>query len=237
VITERVFCLMAVRLGLAALGVLPIGLEREIRNQPAGIRTTMVISVAAALFTVTGIEGFGGPSHDPSRVAAQVVSGIGFLGAGAIAFQGASVRGMTTAATIWGTAAIGVASGAGLYSAVFVASPEIALILLLRPVTRAVAHGIAPRVTVHGAHSELASQVVARLEELKIPSVVVKTITAGDDVSVALSRLTLPRGLDWTALVAELAAVPGVTAVSPEGLRIPRPRRSKSRHGSSTRGT
>jgi uncharacterized membrane protein YhiD involved in acid resistance len=234
VLTEQGFVLVVLRLGLAAVGVLPIGFEREIRHQPAGIRTMMVISVAAALFTVTGAQMFGGPSHDPSRVAAQVVSGIGFLGAGAIAFQGASVRGMTTAAAIWGTAAVGVASGAGFYAAVLIASPEIALILLARPLTRAVAHGVAPRVTVHGGHPELASRVVACLEQLKLPSFVVTPITTGADVTVVLSRLALPRELGLVALVRELRAISGVTAVSPETLKILGRRRSPARHESRT---
>lgn len=231
-LSEHMLALVGVRLGLAALGVLPLGLEREVRNQPAGIRTTMVVSIAAALFTLTGIFGFG-PGHDPSRVAAQVVSGIGFLGAGAIFFAGASVKGLTTAATIWGTAAVGVAAGAGFYAGVLIAAPEIALILALRPWTRAMAHGLAPRVTVHGAGSELTTRVVAALDQLGVVYVAhPMPMTSGGDAAVALTRLTLPRNLDLAAVVTELSTIEGVAAVKPEGLKILRVHRRHARHRS-----
>ncbi|MER3417967.1 MAG: hypothetical protein C4343_02385 [Chloroflexota bacterium] len=105
----------------AALGA-AIGLEREIHEHPAGMRTHLLVSVGSAIFTVLSIYGFIGvlPSGqagpvDPSRIAAQIVSGIGFLGAGAIIKYGTSIRGLTTAASLWATAAVGMASGAGDY--------------------------------------------------------------------------------------------------------------------------
>src|SRR3954465_2370770 len=101
-----------------------LGLEREVRGDPAGSRTHALVAVGAALFTIAGAYGFSdvprGPNIDPARVAAQVASGVGFLGAGAILRQGFGVRGLTTAATLWLAAAIGVASGAGAYAAVAV---------------------------------------------------------------------------------------------------------------------
>jgi putative Mg2+ transporter-C (MgtC) family protein len=108
----------------AALGGL-LGLERELREREAGLRTHLLVSVGSALFTIVSAYGFheflaSGSSvvrADPSRIAAQIVTGIGFLGAGAIIRQGLSVRGLTTAATLWVVAAIGMASGAGYYSA------------------------------------------------------------------------------------------------------------------------
>lgn len=95
-----------------------IGLEREINNQPAGLRTHILISIGStlvmliSLYIPQGAESAG----DPGRIAAQVVSGIGFLGAGAILKFGADIKGLTTAASIWAMAAVGMAVGAGMYS-------------------------------------------------------------------------------------------------------------------------
>jgi putative Mg2+ transporter-C (MgtC) family protein len=100
----------------AALGG-AIGLEREFRERQAGLRTHLVVCVGAALFTLVSAYGFTdwGVRVDPTRIAAQIVTGIGFLGAGAIIRQGLSVRGLTTAATLWLVAAIGMAAGAGYW--------------------------------------------------------------------------------------------------------------------------
>jgi len=95
------------------LGAL-IGYERESSGKPAGVRTHGMVSLGAALFTIVSVHGFGA-SVDPSRVAAQIVSGIGFLGAGAIIRQSESVHGLTTAASLWVTAAIGLAVGVGMH--------------------------------------------------------------------------------------------------------------------------
>ena len=112
-----------VRLALAAALGGAVGAEREIRDREAGFRTHLLVSLGAALFTLVSAYAWtdwafsteAGLVFDPTRVAAQVVSGIGFLGAGAIIRQGLSVRGLTTAATLWAVAAIGMASGAGYY--------------------------------------------------------------------------------------------------------------------------
>jgi putative Mg2+ transporter-C (MgtC) family protein len=107
-------------LGLALVLSAAIGLEREIRQKHAGLRTHTLVGVGAALFMLISKYGFSDVLVsrlvvlDPSRVAAQVVTGVGFLGAGLIFVRGGSVRGLTTAASIWVTAAIGSASGAGL---------------------------------------------------------------------------------------------------------------------------
>ena len=113
------------RLSVAAGLGAAIGIEREIRDREAGIRTHLLVALGAALFTVISAFGFrdilsaSGPDVlvrlDPSRIAAQIVTGIGFLGAGAIIREGLSVRGLTTAATLWVVAAIGMACGAGYY--------------------------------------------------------------------------------------------------------------------------
>jgi putative Mg2+ transporter-C (MgtC) family protein len=104
---------LALRLILAAVLGAVVGLEREIHDHPAGMRTHLLVSVGAAAFTVLSIYAFG--EGDPARVAAQIVSGIGFLGAGAILKEGANVRGLTTAASMWAVAAVGMAAGAGAY--------------------------------------------------------------------------------------------------------------------------
>ena len=113
---------IAVRLVVAAvLGAL-IGLEREIHDHPAGMRTHLLVSLGSAGFTVLSIDGFPPvpgtdpiTGADPARVAAQIVSGIGFLGAGAILKEGATIRGLTTAANLWAVAAVGMAAGAGAW--------------------------------------------------------------------------------------------------------------------------
>jgi putative Mg2+ transporter-C (MgtC) family protein len=100
-----------------------IGFERELRDREAGVRTHLLVSLGSALFTIVSAFGFheflvnGGSvvRADPTRIAAQIVTGIGFLGAGAIIREGLSVRGLTTAATLWVVAAIGMACGAGYY--------------------------------------------------------------------------------------------------------------------------
>jgi putative Mg2+ transporter-C (MgtC) family protein len=107
----------------AALGAV-LGLERELRDREAGLRTHLLVSVGSALFTIVSAYGFrefltSGANvvrADPTRIAAQIVTGIGFLGAGAIIRQGVAVRGLTTAATLWVVAAIGMAAGAGYYA-------------------------------------------------------------------------------------------------------------------------
>jgi putative Mg2+ transporter-C (MgtC) family protein len=118
-------------LRLALAGVLGglIGLERELREREAGLRTHLLVAVGSALFTIVGAYGFGGIRTDPTRIAAQVVTGIGFLGAGAIIRQGFSIRGLTTAATLWVVAAVGLAAGAGYYSAAVISTGLVLLAL------------------------------------------------------------------------------------------------------------
>ena len=111
------------RLALAGLLGAAVGFERELRDREAGIRTHLLVSLGSALFTIVSAYGFhaflthGGTvvRADPTRIAAQIVTGIGFLGAGAIIREGLSVRGLTTAATLWVVAAIGMSCGAGYY--------------------------------------------------------------------------------------------------------------------------
>jgi len=115
------------------LGAL-IGLERERRRQPAGFRTHTVLAVGSALLSMVSVYipyAYGSFNVDPSRIASQVVSGIGFLGAGAILRMGVSVKGLTTAASLWTTAGIGLATGAGMYVLSFFSTLVILMVLSL----------------------------------------------------------------------------------------------------------
>ena len=122
---------MSLRLLLAAALGAAIGYQRERVGKPAGLRTHVLICLGAALFTVASSYGFG-VATDPARVAAGIVTGIGFLGAGAILHRaGGIVEGLTTAATIWAVAAIGLAAGAGLYIISTVTAAVVLIVLLL----------------------------------------------------------------------------------------------------------
>ena len=120
------------RLLLAAFLGGIIGFQREKANKPAGLRTHILICLGSALFTVVSVLGFTG-NVDPSRIAAGVVTGIGFIGAGVIfrGMRGDKVMGITTAASIWVTAAIGIAAGAGLYIIASATALVTVLVLML----------------------------------------------------------------------------------------------------------
>jgi putative Mg2+ transporter-C (MgtC) family protein len=137
---------LLLRLGLTLLLCGLIGLERESRDQVAGLRTHILVGLGAALFTIVSAYGFedflrgadgAPPRYDPTRIAAQIVSGIGFLGAGAIIRQGFNVRGVTTAAALWIVAAVGMAAGAGYYEAAVATTaivlPSLVILRKMRP--------------------------------------------------------------------------------------------------------
>ena len=112
-----------------------VGLERERQERAAGLRTVTMVSIGSCLFTIVGAYGF--PNTDPSRVAAQIVTGIGFLGAGTIFLRKDLVRGLTTAATIWTVAAIGMAAGTSRYFEAFFATLLIlAVLMVLKPIEK-----------------------------------------------------------------------------------------------------
>jgi len=211
------------RLALAAVLGAAIGLEREIRERGAGLRTHLLVSLGSALFTIVSAYGFhsflaSGASvvrADPTRIAAQIVTGIGFLGAGAIIRQGLSVRGLTTAATLWVVAAIGLAAGAGYYSAAVVTT--VLVLVSLWPL-RILAYRIflryrpeRERLLVDLAPGRSAAPVLAAVEEAggRIESFAV----TGDDErrSVAL-EVDLPEEarLSTASAVSELDGVRGI---------------------------
>jgi putative Mg2+ transporter-C (MgtC) family protein len=210
------------RLALAAvLGGL-IGVERELREREAGLRTHLLVSVGSALFTIVGAYGFHDfvvPGHsvvDPTRIAAQIVTGIGFLGAGAIIRQGLSVRGLTTAATLWVVAAVGLASGAGYYSAAVITT---ALVLIALYPLRIIAYRILRRFRAEDGRLlvELPAgtppgDVLDEVERAGARVTAVELSQEGDRRRLELD-LALPRELTAPRLVALLADVPNVADV------------------------
>lgn len=134
---------IALRLALATLLAGLVGFDRERNESSAGLRTHALVGMSSCLLMIASAFGFadilGTPNVtlDPSRVAAQIVTGIGFLGAGTIMARGSFVKGLTTAASVWSVAAIGLAVGGGLYAAaIFATVLALALLALLRPVER-----------------------------------------------------------------------------------------------------
>lgn len=209
----------------AVLGGL-IGFERELSDQPAGFRTHMLVSLGAALFTLAGaygVEAFfadapGRIRFDPTRVAAQIVTGIGFLGAGAIIQQGFSVRGLTTAASLWVTAAVGLSIGLGYYwgAAVTATFTVVALYLLKR--MRSVLFGRLKRgeariVVRIGENLRLAQLVdVLELRGSSVDSI--KFADDEDESKQLVAKLTLAAGVSPEEVVTLASDVPGVRAVN-----------------------
>ena len=132
------------RLALAAGLGGAIGLEREYHRKPAGLRTNMLIALGSALFSVLSIE-VGSSAGSPDRIAAQVITGIGFLGAGAIMRTGGDVHGLTTAATIWVNAAIGMAAGVGAFGVATGAAATTLVVLVVLPFIERLVDDRAPK--------------------------------------------------------------------------------------------
>ncbi|MGU3667096.1 MgtC/SapB family protein [Methylobacterium sp. A49B] len=214
---------MVARLALAALFGSVIGLERERLLWAAGLRTHMLVCVGSCLIMLVSAFGFSdvlGMQHvvlDPSRIAAQVVSGIGFLGAGTILLRGEVVKGLTTAASLWGVAAIGLSIGSGLYVPALAATALIVGILAgvkpfeerwrdrmraqtLRLIARKGALSID---TLNAASGERASRVrTFAVRPSADPDL--------DEVTVTFVRLSRT---SFEAIAAKLRALPDVTAV------------------------
>jgi len=213
------------RLGLAVLLCGAIGLERESRDQAAGLRTHILVGVGAALFTLVSAYGFDdapGSEPDPTRISAQIVSGIGFFGAGAIIRQGLTVRGLTTAAALWIVAAIGMAAGAGYYFGAVVTTAIILVALVgfrrLRPtlisrlrsdfvlleVELGGGAGIGEVFSVLGRHGASVEGMESERED--------------DEQEVRLELLVPPR-VDFESAVKEIRALPGVKRAETRGYR------------------
>ena len=213
------------RLTLAMfLGAL-IGLERERLERAAGIRTHAIVSLGSALMMVVSVYGFSDVlgqeqlvSLDVSRVAAQVVSGIGFLGAGVIIFRKSAVRGLTTAASIWAVAGLGLACGGGLFAAAGVTTGTLlALQIILRPIEQRVfahhrEHRLDLRVS-RGAGSLAGIEAAINQAGASMESLRVRPANGeGEDrVEIALGRITDARA---AVLLEHLRALEGTRLVS-----------------------
>ena len=213
------------RLAVAAVLGGAVGLERELRERQAGLRTHLLVCVGSALFTLVSAYGFGqvlaesGPHvlvrADPTRIAAQIVSGIGFLGAGAIIRQGLSVRGLTTAATLWLVAAIGMAAGAGWYEAALITTLG-ALVTLgpLRIWSYRVIHRFRPetdRLLVEIPSGGSPGAVLQAIESTGGRVVGLEIAQEGDRRSIA-ADVEL-RGIEAAAVVAGVGEIDGVLEV------------------------
>jgi putative Mg2+ transporter-C (MgtC) family protein len=212
------------RLALAAVFGGAVGLEREFREREAGFRTHMLVSLGSALFTIASAYGFrdflvhGGSlvRTDPTRIAAQIVTGIGFLGAGAIIRQGLSIRGLTTAATLWVVAAIGLTTGAGYYSAAAITT--LLVIVSLWPL-RIVAHRVLSRF--RAETNRLAAQLPAGaspgplIEALERQGAHLQTLEIGHEADrrTVLLDVSLPPESDAPAIVAQLSELEDVLEI------------------------
>ena len=206
------------RLALAAAFGGAVGLEREFREREAGLRTHTLVSLGAALFTIAGAYGFRDfhNSFDPTRIAAQIVTGIGFLGAGAIIRQGLSVRGLTTAATLWVVAAIGLTCGAGYYAAAVITT---AIVLLSLWPLRFVAYRVlvrfrpeTERLMAQLPSGESAGPLIGELEELGVKLQALEVSQEADRRMVLLD-VTLPPEADAPRIVAKLSDLDNVLEI------------------------
>jgi putative Mg2+ transporter-C (MgtC) family protein len=211
-----------IRLLVAAVLGSIIGFERERLLWAAGIRTHMVVCVGACLIMIVSAFGFGDSLSsknvvlDPSRVAAQVVSGIGFLGAGAILARGEIVRGLTTAASIWTVAAIGLAVGGGLFFAAGASTAVIIGILAgIKPIEEAYrARNQSCRLRIEAANGSLTPDMLKQVLGIRTGQVkrfLVSPNGATDEINVLLSKVS---SQDIKTFVRKLDELDGVTSVN-----------------------
>jgi putative Mg2+ transporter-C (MgtC) family protein len=203
----------------AALGGV-IGIEREMREHTAGFRTHILVSVGAAAFAIASSYGLEGTSFDPNRISAQIVTGIGFLGAGAIIRYGASVRGLTTAASLWTVAAVGLLAAQGFWEAALITTGVVIFSLyLLRFLEDKVlyplaGHPVQMRVQFGSSGYIPLAQLMAALQEVHV---VVKEMVVEpgehDENTIHLS-LRLPRRQEPAKLLALIADLEGVRSVT-----------------------
>jgi putative Mg2+ transporter-C (MgtC) family protein len=227
---------MFLRVGAAGGCGALIGIERESRNQLAGMRTHALVAAGAAIFTLAGAYGFGdihrGPNVDPMRVSAQIASGIGFIGAGAIIRDRGNVRGITTAAALWTSAAIGLAAGAGLWWLVAAGAVVTLVVLIgLRPLR---AHLIVPLTTplrtvdirYEKGHGTL-GPVMEALREMggELDDLNIEDADHGSTRNVLIS-VRVPEPDDLTEVAKELSDIPEVISCT-----VRRPPRTPTANG------
>lgn len=174
-----------------------IGFERQWRARTAGVRTNALVSLGSTLFVIMGAYSFDGPDADPTRVAAQIVSGIGFLGAGVIMKQGASISGLNTAATLWASAAVGALAGGGL---VWVAGAGTVFVIganvLLRPVGRILDQRPGSTGREKNTEVEYTFEVrCAREHEIEVRAIVFEAVHRPDLTVQSIAATDLPKDL------------------------------------------
>jgi putative Mg2+ transporter-C (MgtC) family protein len=202
----------------AALGGL-VGIEREIREHTAGFRTHILVSVGAAAFTLASSYGVEGTAFDPNRISAQVVTGIGFLGAGAIIRYGVSVRGLTTAASLWTVASVGLLSAQGFYSAALITTAlVVASLYLLRIIEDRLIYPhrgqpIGVRVLFRRPGYTPLTQLFAVLQEAHVAVKEIAVEPGEDDSDTLHLFLKLPRGTTPTKVTALISDLKEVRAV------------------------
>ena len=226
---------VAIRLLITAVLCGVIGFERETRDQSAGFRTHILLGLGAALFTLVSAYGFTafteaalqsggrGIQFDPTRIAAQIVTGIGFLGAGAIIRQGMDVRGLTTAASLWAAAAIGMAVGAGYY---FGAAATTIIVIVALYVLREVRNRLLPRLrtdfgVMNVTFSDMRSEINEVVGTLESHSVQIRSLGAeieGGRANYTI-QLRIPPRRSMQEALQEISALSGVERVSVSGLR------------------
>ncbi len=200
------------RIGLTILLAGAIGLERELNAQPAGFRTHMLVGLGAMLFT---LGGYGIVGADPTRVAAQVASGIGFIGAGAILRDAGRIKGLTTAASLWAVAAVGLTVGFGRYATAVTATVATVAVLYLLKVLE---HGLFPRVQgrqllVFTAQGTSVPATVHAVETV-VGSTDVTRVSTTDDGGVAIGmRIPAGRDRDVTDVAQRLLGLDEVTGI------------------------
>ena len=214
------------RLALTLVLSAAIGLERELRQKSAGLRTYTLVGIGAALFSLAGAYGFAGEPgpRDPSRVAAQVVSGIGFIGGGLIFVRQDAVRGLTTAAGVWVTAAIGLAAAAGQAVLAIAATVSYFVVAFLFPrVTRLLPRPGSARTVVQVTYLDgrgVLREAIACCASAGFAVADISTrrlvAAAGEDPGTVTVRLALQGSGSVEALTGALAALDGVLAVNAE---------------------
>jgi len=198
-----------------------VGLERENKRRAAGLRTHMLVSLGSALVMITSVYIFneyqGLTSFDPTRMGAQVISGIGFLGAGTIIKQGVSVRGLTTAASLWAVACVGLAVGSGFWTAAIISAAVVVVTLFV----------MSKLEKVMMKHSEVCPEIILKIENKpgnlgeiashigKAGANITNVEFDGDDGSYMIIHFTLklPKGLSKNDMIEHIKTLPGVMLV------------------------
>lgn len=221
-----------IKLGISAFLGLVIGLERELKRKPVGLKTSLVISIVSCLLTIVSIESaymFPGDEDvnitmDPLRLAAQIVSGIGFLGAGVILRRGNdSISGLTTAAMIWGAAGIGIAVGAGFY---FEAIAGVALLILSVEFIPFLMGVIGPKqlrekeilLQFHVHNSKNISDIIQKIknEKISLKNIRIKDLAEGDQLVQLIITVDFKR--KTTDVYYSISSIEGIEFVEIETL-------------------